>query len=63
MLDYSGPPSYPLLLDLSSDTGSLPVLRLAVEPLLEFEISVVSMSISNVVTMNSQRDVYVSCHS
>jgi hypothetical protein len=49
------------LLDLSSDTGSIPTVRLPTEPLPEFETFVVSMGISNVVTVNSYRDVYVAC--
>jgi hypothetical protein len=53
MLDSSNPPSTPLLMDLSTDTGSLPFVRLSVEPLPEFATSVILMGISNVVTMSS----------
>jgi hypothetical protein len=59
MLNSSDPPSTPLLLDLSSDIGSLLVVRLPTEPLPEFETSVVSKGISSVVAGNSQIDVYV----
>jgi hypothetical protein len=58
MLNYSDPPSTPLLLDLSSDIGSLPFVRLSVEPLPKFETSIVSKGISSVVAGNSQIDVY-----
>ena len=61
MLDSLDPPSTPLLLDLSFDTRSLLVVSLTVEPLLEFGNFVVSMGISNVVTVSSQIDVYVTC--
>jgi hypothetical protein len=61
MLDSSDPPSTPLFLDLSSDTGSLPVVRLPTELLPYSGTYVVSVGISNVVTMNSQRGVYVAC--
>jgi hypothetical protein len=63
MLDSSGPPSIPLLSDLSYDTGSLPVVRLPAEPLPKFGTFVVSMGISNVVVVNSQRYVYATCRS
>ena len=63
MWGSSDPLSSPLLLDLSFDIGSLLVIRLLEEPLPEFETSIVYMDISNVVTMNSQRDVYVACQS
>jgi hypothetical protein len=62
MLGYSNPPSTPLLLDLSTDTGSLRVVRPPVEPLHEFGTCVVLMGISNVVTMSSQINSYVACH-
>jgi len=58
MLNYSDPPSTPLLLDISFDIGSLPVVRLPVEPLPKFETSIVSKGISSVVARNSQIDVY-----
>jgi hypothetical protein len=45
MLDSSDPPSTPLLLDLSLDIGSLPVVRLPADPLPEFGTSVVLMGI------------------
>jgi len=61
MLDSSDPPSTPLLVDLSVDTGSLPVVRLHAEPLPKFETSSVSRGISDVVVVNSQRDAYVAC--
>jgi hypothetical protein len=50
-------------MDMSSDIGSLPTVRLSAEPFPKFGNFVVSVGISYVVTMNSQRDVYVSCHS
>ena len=61
MLDSSNPPSTPLLMDLSADTGSLPVVRLPAEPLLEFGTSIVLTCISNVVKMSSQINAYVAC--
>jgi hypothetical protein len=48
-------------MDLSSDIGSLPVVRLPAEPLLEFETYATSEGISGMVVVNSQRDIYVSC--
>jgi hypothetical protein len=60
MLDSSYHPSTPLLLDLSSCVGSLPVVRLPAEPRPEFETYVVSKGISGVVAVNSQMDVYAS---
>jgi hypothetical protein len=59
MLGSSDPPSSPLLLDLSSNTGSLPVVRLPADPLPEFGTFVVLRGISNVVTMSSQISTYV----
>jgi hypothetical protein len=61
MLGSLDPPSTPLLLDLSSNTGSLPVVRLPVEPLPKFGTYVVLMGISNVVTTSSQISAYVAC--
>jgi hypothetical protein len=61
MLGSSDPPSALLLLDLSSDTGSLPVVRFPAEPMLEFGTFAVLMGISNVVTMSSQISAYVAC--
>ena len=58
MFDSSYPPSNPLLLNLSIDTGSLLVVRLPTEPLPEFGTFFVLMGISNVVIVSSQRDVY-----
>jgi hypothetical protein len=63
MLGYSDPSSTPLLLDLSFDTGSLPVIRIPIEPLHEFGTFVVLMDISNVVTVSSQINAYVACQS
>jgi hypothetical protein len=63
MLDFSYPSLAPLLLDLSFDTGSLPVVRLPTKPLLDFRTIVVSRGISNVVTEISQISAYVGCHS
>jgi len=63
MLYSSNPPSTPLLLDLSIDIGSLPVVRFSIEPLPKFGTSVVLMGISNVITVSSQIDTYVSCQS
>jgi hypothetical protein len=63
MLGSSDPPSTPLLLDLSSNTGSLLVVRIPVERLLEFGTFVVLMGISNVATVNSKIDFYVACQS
>jgi hypothetical protein len=45
MLGSSYPPSTPLFLDLSFDIGSLPVVRLPTEPLLEFRTFFVLMGI------------------
>jgi len=45
MLSSSYPPSAHLLLDLSFDIGSLPVVRMYVEPMPEFENFDVSMGI------------------
>jgi len=53
MLGYSYPPLVPLLLDLSSDTDYLLVVRLASELLPEFGNFVVLMGISTMVTMSS----------
>jgi hypothetical protein len=53
----------PLLLDLSFDIGSLPVVRLPIEPLPEFGTSVVLKGISNVVIVSSQISAYVACQS
>jgi hypothetical protein len=61
MLDSSNPPSTHLLLDLSTDTGSLPVARFPAEPLPEFGTSVVLKDTSSVVAMSSQISVYVAC--
>jgi hypothetical protein len=58
MLDSSGPPLAPLLLDLSSSVGSLLVVRLHAEPLPEFENYVVLKVISSMVAGNSQIYVY-----
>jgi hypothetical protein len=44
MLDSSYPPN-PLLMGLSSDIGSLPVVRMPTEPLPEFGTYVVLMGI------------------
>jgi hypothetical protein len=63
MLYSLNPPSTPLLSDLSIDIGSLLVVRLLAEPLPEFGTYVVLMGISNVVTVSSQIDSYVACHS
>jgi hypothetical protein len=59
MLDSSNPPLAPLLLDLSSDIGSLIVVRMPVDPLPEFGTSVVLTGISSLVTMISQISFYV----
>jgi hypothetical protein len=61
MLYSSNPPSAPLLLDLSIDIGSLPVVRLLVEPLSEFGTFVVLTGISSVATVSSQITTYVAC--
>jgi hypothetical protein len=53
MLDSSNPPSTPLSLDLSFDTGSLLVVMLLVEPLPKFGTSVVLTGISSVVAVSS----------
>jgi hypothetical protein len=63
MRGSSDPPLALLLLGLSYDTSSLPVVWLPIEPLPEFETFAASKGISYVVELNSQRDVYVSCHS
>jgi hypothetical protein len=61
MFDSSNPPSNPLLLNLSADTGSLLVVRLPAEPLPKFGTFVVLMGISNVVIVSSQINSYVVC--
>jgi hypothetical protein len=61
MLDSSNPPSTPLLLDLSTDTGFLLVVRILAEPLPEFGTFFVLMGISNVVIVSSQTNSYVTC--
>jgi len=61
MFDSSNPPSNPLLLNLSADTGSLLVVRLHAEPLPEFGTFVVLMGISNVVIVSSQINSDVVC--
>ena len=48
---------------MSYDTSFIPVVRLPAEPLPEFETCVASKGISDVVAVNSQRDVYVACQS
>jgi hypothetical protein len=63
MLGSSDPHLSPLLLDLSYDNGSLPVVWLRTEPLPKFGTFVVSMGISNVVTMSSEISSYVACQS
>jgi len=59
MLDSSNPPLAPLLLDLSSDIGSLIVVRMPADPLPEFGTSVFLTGISSLVTMISQISFYV----
>jgi hypothetical protein len=59
----SDPPLSPILLDLFFDVGSLPVVIFPAEPQPEFGTSIISMGISNVVTVSSQIDVYVACQS
>jgi hypothetical protein len=59
MLNSSDPPSAPLFLDLASDIGSLLVVRLLVELLLESKTYVVSKGISSVVAVNSPTNAYV----
>jgi hypothetical protein len=61
MLDSSNPPSTPLLLDLSINIGSLPIVRFPAEPLPEFGTYVVLMGISNVVTVSLKTSAYVAC--
>jgi hypothetical protein len=61
MLDSSNLPSSPLLLDLFVDIVSIPVVRLPIEPLPKFGTFFVLMGISNVVTMSSQINAYVTC--
>ena len=61
MLYSSNPPLAPLLLDLSSDNGSLPVVRLPADPFLEFGNVVVLMDISSAVRVSSQINAYVEC--
>jgi hypothetical protein len=61
MLHSSNLPLTPLLLDLSTDIGSLPVVRLPTEPFPEFGTYVVLKGISSVVTMSSQISLYVAC--
>jgi hypothetical protein len=62
MLDSSNPLSIHLLMDMSTDTSSLPVVRLHVEPLPDFGTSVVFAGISSVVTMISKISSYVACY-
>jgi hypothetical protein len=52
MISSSYPPSSPLWLDLSFDIGSLPVVEMHAEPLLEFETSIFSKDNSSVVVGN-----------
>ena len=61
MLGSLDPSSSPLLLDLSFDTSSLPIVRLPVEPMFEFGTYVVLMGTSNVVTVSSKINAYVAC--
>jgi hypothetical protein len=61
MSDSSDPPSTPLLLGLSTDTGFILDVGLLVEPLPDFGTFVVSKDTSSVVTMSSQINAYVSC--
>jgi hypothetical protein len=61
ILSSSYTPSAPLLLDLSSNIGSLLVVRLSTEPFPKFGTSIVLMGISNVVTVSSQISSYVAC--
>jgi len=62
MLDSSNPPLDPLLLDLSTNIGSLLVAGMPVEPLLEFGNFVFLTNTSSVVTMSSHISAYVECH-
>jgi hypothetical protein len=57
------PPSTPIWLDMSFDTGSLLVVGLPVETLPKFETFFVSKGTSDVIIVSSQRDVYISCES
>jgi hypothetical protein len=59
--DYSDPPSNPLLLDMFTDNGFLPVVGMLVESLPHFGTFVVSKDTSSVVTMSSQISAYVAC--
>ena len=61
MLDSSNPTSSPILLDLSVDTSSLPVVRLPIDPLPDFGTSVISKDTSSVVIVSSQITAYVEC--
>jgi hypothetical protein len=61
MLDASNPPSSPLLLDPSTDIGSLLVAGFPTKPLPKFGTYVVLMGISSVVTLSSQISAYVGC--
>jgi hypothetical protein len=61
VLDSSNAPSAPLLLYLSADTGSLPVVGMPTEPLPKFGTSVVLKDTSSVVTVSSQTSAYVAC--
>jgi hypothetical protein len=57
------PTSFPLLLDLSSDTSFLPVVRLPIDSLHEFGTSAFLMGISSVVTVSSKISSYIACQS
>ena len=57
----SSPPLAPIFLDMYFDIGSLPVVRLPVEPMPEFGTSIVSKDTSSVVIVSSQITRYVAC--
>ena len=59
MLYSSNSPSSPLLLDMSTNIGSLPVIGFLVDPLSNFGTFAVSIDTSSVVTMSSQIISYV----
>ena len=58
MLDSSGPPWAPLLMDMYYDIGSLLVVGFLAEPLLGYKTSIVSRGISSVGVVNWKIDSY-----
>jgi hypothetical protein len=61
MLDSSNLHSFPLLLDMFVDIGSLPIVRFPTKPLPKFGTYVLLTGISSVVIGSSQIRAYVAC--